>query len=428
MVWRVSSDLNAALEGAERVVVFGDVHGDTTALRVLAERAVVQMALTRVLISVGDFGIGPWGGDTVDKTVRRADDLLDAIDAFVLITPGNHENWDTITTAVTERVDEFGFGMLGRHGRVRVSPRGHRFTIGGLRFGSLGGAVSVDRVAHPARRGEPGSIVGKWWWPAEAPGRADLDALGGDALDVLITHDVPDGVPMIGSSDWEPSLITKSNLVRVMLREAVEATRPAVCFCGHWHRRRSQDLQRTVDNGITRVEVLSEEHTAGNAVVLDLLDPTRPIQALPHVWRRWLETGESPPSTPERAPAGPPTSPLHLRLFDKAGTLDASSLSQLAASLDGSQQIYDAGGTSGRGAITSGSPAEGLIVRPVIWPHHATPNGPGPPRLSWRLQGRHSFSELDPVLSVDGAATAIWTWIGQGRVPRYRLVPQETEQ
>lgn len=341
--------------------------------------------------------------------------------------PGNHENWDTINDAITARSDELGFGILGRHGRVRVSPRGHRFTIGNLRFGSLGGAVSVDRATDTPRR-EPGSIVGKWWWPTEAPEQADLDALGAGALDVLITHDVPDGVPMIGSGDWDPSLIDRSNLVRVLLRRAVEATRPAVSFCGHWHQRRSYDLQRTVDHAITRVEVLSEEHTTGNAVVLDLLDPRRPVQAVPDAWRRWLDASES-PSKPERMPPASPTSPLRLRLIDQSGTLDVSSPSQLAANLDGGQLIHDASGSSKRGAITSGSSAEGLVVRPVLWPQHATTDSPGrEPQLGWRLQGRHSLSDLDPVLSVDGAAKAIWAWVGQGRVPGYRLVPQETEQ
>lgn len=424
----MSSDLRTVLHGAGRVVVFGDVHGDTTAFRVLAERAVEQMALTRVLISVGDFGIGPWGGDTLDKTVRRADDLLQALDAFVLITPGNHEDWDTINQAITARTDELGFGILGRHGRVRVSPRGHRFAIGGLRFGSLGGAVSVDRVAHQAGN-EPGSIIGKWWWPTEAPEQADVDALGPEPLDVLITHDVPDGVPMTSSGDWDPSLMAKSNVVRVLLRDAVEATRPAVCFCGHWHRRRSHELHRSTDHGITRVEVLSEEHTTGNAVVLDLRQATHPIQALPDAWRRWLDAAESQPGMPRQEPAAQPTSPLHLRLISQAGTLDVSSPSQLAANLDGGEQIHDASGTSRRGAITYGSMARGLIMQPVLWPPRATTNGPSAePQLRWRLQRRHSFSELDPVLSADGAATAIWAWIGQGHIPGYRLIPRETEQ
>ncbi|OJV84373.1 MAG: hypothetical protein BGO37_08060 [Cellulomonas sp. 73-92] len=291
----MASDLREVLDRADWVVVFGDLHGDTTAFRLLADRAVRQMALTRVLISVGDFGIGPWGGGTQDKTVRRTDDLLQKLDAFLLITPGNHDNWDTITEATTNRVDEFGFGVLGTYGRLRVSPRGHRFTIGGLPFGSLGGAVSVDRALADATPG-PRSIVGKWWWPTEAPDRTDLQALGTRPLEVLITHDVPDGVPLIGQGDWEPRLIEQSNRVRAIVREAVEATRPVICFCGHWHQRRTHHL-RTGSGGVTRVEVLSEEHTAGNAVVLDLAQLAHPVQELADRWHRWLEAGGSAPGT-----------------------------------------------------------------------------------------------------------------------------------
>ena len=272
----VSAGLREVLDAAAHVVVFGDLHADALAFRTVLERT-AEIGLTQVLVSVGDFGIGPWGRGTEDKMLRRTDDLLEQCDAWLLLTPGNHENWDTLDRALAERRDEFGFGILGRHGRVRVSPRGHRYEIGRRRFGSLGGAVSVDR----ARR-EPG----RSWWPQEVPATADVQALGDLPLDVLITHEAPAGVPLVGRLRVHRALAAEADLVRDLLTQAVTATRPSLLFAGHWHVRLTHDLAQP-DGDTTRVEVLSEEHTAGNAVALDLDDLS--VTPLPVLWRRHLD-------------------------------------------------------------------------------------------------------------------------------------------
>lgn len=273
--------LHAVLDDAGRVVAFGDVHGDVVAFRLLVEPAVQETRLTRLFVSVGDFGIGPWLGEGQDKMVRRADDLLDRTGAFLLLTPGNHENWDTLDHAAAVRRDELGFAVLGRHGRVRVSPRGHRFHVGGRAFGSLGGAVSVDQARRRASHS---------WWPQEAPREADLIQLGSERLDVLVTHDVPSGVPMVGAGGWPPALVAQSNQVRALLARAVAATRPQLVLAGHWHQRVTHELVRR-DGGTTRVEVLSEEHTVGHAVSLDLV--TLSTMGLPELWRSRLSTDQA---------------------------------------------------------------------------------------------------------------------------------------
>jgi len=272
----VAAGLREVLDGVVRVVVFGDLHRDSLAFRTLLDKT-AELGLTPVLVSVGDFGLGPWDRGTEDNMLRRADDLLEQCDSWLLLTPGNHENWDTIDRALADRRDEFGFGVLGRHGRVRVSPRGHRFTVGGRRFGSLGGAVSVDRARRePARS----------WWPQEVPATADVQALGDAPLDVLITHEAPTGVPLVGQLRVHSTLAAEADLVRDLLTQAVTATRPSLLFAGHWHVRLTHDLARP-DGGTTRVEILSEEHTAGNAIGLELDDLS--VTPLPALWRRHLD-------------------------------------------------------------------------------------------------------------------------------------------
>lgn len=271
-----SDALRAALDGSGSVVVFGDLHGDATGFRTLAERT-AELGLTRVLVSVGDFGIGPWSGAPEDRFLQRVDQMLEKHDLYVLLTPGNHENWDTIDRALAERVDELGFGALGRHGRVRVSPRGHRFSVGGRVFGSLGGAVSVDRSHR---------VAGRSWWAQEAVTAEHVAALGSAPLDVLVTHEAPAGVPLKPGLQVSDILAAEAHGVRTLVADAVRQTRPELAFCGHWHVRLSHDLIRP-DGSVTRVEVLSEEHTVGNAVVLELYDLG--VTPLPTLWRSHLE-------------------------------------------------------------------------------------------------------------------------------------------
>ncbi len=271
-----AAGLREAFESAERAVVFGDLHADYQAFRSIAEQT-AEMNLAPVMLSVGDFGIGPWGSALQDKTLKRADELLDQLDMFVALTPGNHENWSTIDGALEGRRDDLGFGILGHHGRIRVSPRGHRFNLGGRRFGSIGGAVSVDR----GRR-----TPGRTWWPQEVPTAADVAALGTEPLDVLITHEVPAGALLQSRLRVHSAVAAEADATRELLARAVQAACPRLCFAGHWHIRLSSDIVRP-DGGVTTVEVLSEEHTTGNAVALDIDELS--ITGLPTLWRRHLD-------------------------------------------------------------------------------------------------------------------------------------------
>ena len=247
---------------SERVVVAGDWHGDTTAGRLVIDRA-AELGIHTIL-HVGDLGVGPWPGET--KTTQGIlGRHLDKRGSVLLLTPGNHENWDRIDAA---RVDDDGRSVLAN--RVLSLPRGDRWTIAGRTFGSLGGAVSVDTYRR---------TPGRTWWPQELVTEAHVDALGNDPLDVLITHDVPAGVPVVVHGEWPSDLVAASDHVRDLLAAAVTRTRPELVFCGHWHHRVTHPLSER-----TTVHVLSEEHSHGNSVVLDL--DTMTVEPLQQVWMR----------------------------------------------------------------------------------------------------------------------------------------------
>lgn len=252
-------------DAVERVFAVGDWHG-VVPIHVMEKAADIGI---RIALHVGDLGIGPWPGER-KSVLHVLDRVLTRLDLVLLASPGNHENWDRLEGA---KRDEYGRWILGRTGRVRGLPRGYRWTMGGRAFGSLGGAVSIDQDRRTA---------GRTWWPQEEVLPEHVDALGDDPLDVLITHEVPAGVPVVSTLDVPMTLAERADVGRGLIRDAVERTRPAVAICGHWHQRVTHDLRRS-NGGITRVEVLSEEHTAGNAVVLDLDDLS--VRPLGELWR-----------------------------------------------------------------------------------------------------------------------------------------------
>ncbi len=272
--------LEDALADARRVVVLGDVHGETTWLRTVIARASDLEGLD-VILQVGDFGIGPWPGDTRDKVSWTVGRELAKHSMWMLVTPGNHENHHTLARA---RRDAAGRIVLGREGRLLAYERGHRETIGGRAFGSLGGAISVDRYAEAARAGS--RMAGRSWWPEEEVTQADVDALGDDDLDVLVTHDVPARVPMVGWMRIDPHTLLRAHGVRELLDQAIDRTQPSVVLSGHWHQRVTHDLVRA-DGGTTRCEVISDEFTIGSAIVLDLTDLS--VAPLQEVWSREVQ-------------------------------------------------------------------------------------------------------------------------------------------
>ena len=173
--------------------------------------------------------------------------------------------------------------------------RGARLALGGLMFGFLGGAFSVDW--RDRRHGID-------WWPNEKTDHSDVARLGTGYLDVLLTHDAPAGVDL---SAWRLSAEdqVRADDVRSLIAAAVEATRPQVVVHGHWHHAHDTELSwidrvTTEQSGAltwrsTRVIGLSCDGDAiGGWLVLDLatldvLWPTTAMASPPGPTRLGLE-------------------------------------------------------------------------------------------------------------------------------------------
>lgn len=234
-------DMDQMTDGGRPVVVAGDLHGNLQWARHLIRSAHAAGAST--ILQVGDLGV-LWPGAMKGRWDARLSKYLKAFDMDLIFIDGNHDNHVELRD-----IEIQSDGLAPVLPGIRYLPRGGRTIIQGMTVGGLGGAFSVD---HPWRR------RGVDWWPGiEEVEPQDVDKLiSGGPVDILLTHDVPASVPM--QSKWEDldiETLTRAQVSRDLLQQAVDALKPAQVFSGHWHTRQTGTV-RHPDGAETRVDVL----------------------------------------------------------------------------------------------------------------------------------------------------------------------------
>jgi hypothetical protein len=206
------------------------------------------------MLHVGDFALD-WPGAKRARYEDRLNRCLLESGITLIVSGGNHDNWDTL-----EKLPVQEDGLATFRSNIRVLPRGGRARIGGLVVGALGGAFSVDQEHR---------TEGKDWWSNEEPTPEDARRLiAGGPVDILITHDAPAGFSLASEFDLPSEIISQAERTRVLLREVVDSLTPAHVFCGHWHQRRIHELEHP-DGRISRIDVLDKEYSReGNAVLV----------------------------------------------------------------------------------------------------------------------------------------------------------------
>ena len=234
------------------LAVVGDWHGNLgwalTTVRSAAREGV------STILHVGDFGLD-WPGAKRGRYEAKLNKYLIESGITLIVSGGNHDNWETIASLPAE-----ADGLATFRSNIRVLPRGNRTQICGLIVGGLGGAFSVDQ----GHRTE-----GRDWWRNEEPTPEEAQRLiAGGPVDVLITHDAPTGVSLKSELDLPPEMAASAERTRLLLREVVDSLAPGHVFCGHWHQRRIHKLTHP-DGRISRIDVLDKEHSRhGNAVLV----------------------------------------------------------------------------------------------------------------------------------------------------------------
>ena len=214
-----------------KVVVAGDWHGNTNwAIHTLHQSAKV-LGAGAVVLHLGDFGI--WPGREGQEYLLRLEDKCAELGITIMVTPGNHEDWATIDAwPLTDRGDGWG-AVKWFTNHIAVLPRGHRFTLAGKKFVSLGGAPSIDLHYR---------VRGRSWWPQEAITSKDVEVVAaGGYADYMLTHDAPEPlVPLVhrivfSPSRWHPDALDYCAEGRRLITRAFNAVRPRVLFHGHYH-------------------------------------------------------------------------------------------------------------------------------------------------------------------------------------------------
>jgi hypothetical protein len=211
---------------ATSVMLVGDTHADTHWMRHHVYPMAVRENVPVVLV-VGDFG---YWRSALD--FRRL--CATSFSQFGVVTwflDGNHEDHPYLLEE-SEACREGGLGdrepvALGES--LWYLPRGSRVSVGGLRVGILGGAVSIDRLWR---------MAGEDWFLEEQISDSDLAAL---ACDVLLTHDTPDGYQIPGLArdselpeEWRKQL-PACHVHRGIVREGFASVTPRLLVHGHYH-------------------------------------------------------------------------------------------------------------------------------------------------------------------------------------------------
>lgn len=215
------------LTGPDTVGLAGDWHGNT----LWARSAIYTMAQHGIkrIYHLGDFGLfwpGGWG-----KFFNEVQGACARFDVELLITPGNHENWEQINA---RKPAEDGLIHLSNH--IKILPRGFRWTDNGRTFVSLGGAPSIDF---------PHRLRGRSWWPEEMITLEEAEKVAEDGYaDVFLAHDAPDGgteqVQAIVNTPAHKTMWTDQGLRyaregRELMNIALRGVKPHVFAHGHFH-------------------------------------------------------------------------------------------------------------------------------------------------------------------------------------------------
>lgn len=215
-----------------RVLLAGDTHGNHRHVDYLLKMA-AELQADRI-VQVGDFGYWPHLSDYH----RRVSSMAQRARTPIYWLDGNHENFDALEVAVDVDADE-PQGMLPD---LWYLPRGCTWAWDGCRFMSLGGAYSIDKSSR---------TEGYSWWPQETLTRAQVErAMDRGPVDVLLTHDTPEGVCPIVDSNYKGDDISRGN--RKAVSAVADAVTPRLVVHGHYHHRYTAAYGAAVVEGLDR--------------------------------------------------------------------------------------------------------------------------------------------------------------------------------
>lgn len=226
---RTAQEAFAMVEEHGHFAVSGDWHGQTGWGRYMVQ-LIADATLSPAILHLGDFGF--WPGGRGEKFLHRINKELKENNKWLFITLGNHE--DYIQVSRLQPVPGMDGCLHNReYPHIVVLPRGYRWTWGGKKFISVGGANSIDREWRTKNID---------WWEGERITLADVYASNtGGPVDVMLSHDAPAGIPIFGthrdaSMGWSVEALSYAHESREKLRLITDCIMPRLLFHGHYHK------------------------------------------------------------------------------------------------------------------------------------------------------------------------------------------------
>jgi predicted phosphodiesterase len=197
------------------ILFVGDAHGNMPYMNHVFN--VAKNAEVDLVIQVGDFGFWP-DSQFARKIYKRF--KQGGLPLWVI--EGNHD-WPVEAAQFTQEPRlEPG---------LRHIARGTTWTVDGIKFGFMGGAVSVDQKQR---------VIGRSWWPEEVVSESDVErAISNGPVDVWVTHDSVDLPP--GKKRWQfgHRVDLAVSIQADYMRQIFDTLKPRLHIHGHHHYRYS---------------------------------------------------------------------------------------------------------------------------------------------------------------------------------------------
>jgi predicted phosphodiesterase len=235
-----------------KILVAGDCHGSIAQIMYLIQIARNQEC--EKIFVLGDFGAWEHMPDGV-AFFNGCNTFATESGIPIYWLRGNHDKSSLVEQMYQDR-DEEGF-ILCRPG-LKYAPDGLRWTWGGVRFLSFGGAYSVDkdwRLAQEAKltqkihrvegyrraagrppKTEPELSFSGWlWFPEEEASDCDVEHILSDptGIDILLTHDKP----VSSSPGWNRKHLPECQPNAQRVQKIITHLYPALNLHGHLHYR-----------------------------------------------------------------------------------------------------------------------------------------------------------------------------------------------
>lgn len=243
------------LTNQQEVLVVTDWHRATLPVYRVIRKA--KELGVKTIIHCGDLGynFNNIHNNLFEKTLSKE---LKNSDLQMIWLDGNHDNQPWLNSLKT--LDN-GFKRTGKSNRLFYAPRGQRWQMAGRNLGALGGAITVNAFKY-----KEGITVFK---DEQDVTDENVEALGYEKLDVLFTHEAPQGTQLENTLKLTDKDVINTSLTRDRILKAVHNTKPELVISGHWHEYENNEIIH--ENGfITKTQILKHEFYNNSAILLNL--------------------------------------------------------------------------------------------------------------------------------------------------------------